>query len=638
MCGIAGFATNRPEAWASTTIERMVERLVHRGPDDKGVLVSNSVALGMRRLSIIDVDHGRQPITTNDGALSIVYNGEIYNYQDIKSDLERLGWSFKTNSDTETLLLAYQAWGIKCLDRLRGMFAFSILDHRDGSLFIARDRLGIKPLYYTIVGNELIFASEIKAMLEHPAIVREVNPVALNDYMTLRYVAGPHTMFKGINKFPPSHYMFWRAGKKEFQCYWRPDNRKPWQGSSREAQEAFDTLFDEATRLRMISERPVGAFLSGGLDSTAIVISLAKQFPEQLKTFSVGFDWEGDELSLAAKTAKRVGTDHHEIICRGEDTALLPRIIWHLDEPVGDGIILPMFLLSSLAAQTVTVVQTGEGADEIMGGYFMHRVMKWASLYAKSIPGWLQDKGILPLVKRIPARLLNRMFDYPGELGESGKKRVVEFLRILRRESTAEQYRFMISLFTDDERQHLLTSDYWHNNNKLRGTGDKGKLLDFNHMLALQFEHWLPDDILCKQDKISMAKSLEARVPFMDHKLVELVNSFPANYKLGLVGHGKLLLRRYLARNGAGDVAARRKVPFYIPIDQYLGTEPLSSFVDELLSESSIRRRGIFKWESLGPMRRTPDGGGFLYGKQLFSLAMLELWHRIFIDKEAGWV
>jgi asparagine synthase (glutamine-hydrolysing) len=637
MCGIAGFAANRPESWASTIIERMVERLVHRGPDDKGVLVSDSVALGMRRLSIIDVDHGRQPITTNDGALSIVYNGEIYNYQDIKSELERLGWSFKTNSDTETLLLAYQAWGIECLDRLRGMFAFSILDHRDGSLFIARDRLGIKPLYYAIVGNELIFASEVKAILEHPAIVREVNPVALNDYMTLRYVSGPNTMFKGINKFPPSHYMFWRSGKKKLQCYWRPDKRKPWQGSSREAQEAFDTLFDEATRLRMISERPVGAFLSGGLDSTAIVISLAKQFPERLKTFSVGFDWEGDELSLAAKTAKRVGTDHHEIICRRKDTALLPQIIWHLDEPVGDGIILPMFLLSSLAAQTVTVVQSGEGADEIMGGYFMHRVMKLASLYAGSIPGWLQDKGFLPLVKRIPARLLNRIFDYPGELGESGKQRLVEFLRILRHESTAEQYRFMISLFSDDERQDLLTSDYWHDNGKFRGTGDKGKLLDFNHMLALQFDHWLPDDILCKQDKISMAKSLEARVPFMDHKLVELVNSFPASYKLRR-WQGKMTLRRYLKNNGAEDVATRRKMPFYIPIDQYLETGPLAALVDDLLSESSVHRRGVFKWESIRHMRSTTKGGGFLFGKKLFSLAMLELWYRIFIDKEAGWV
>lgn len=634
MCGIAGFSGLRNEAEA--VLDRMLATIVHRGPDDHGMVVHGETALGMRRLSIIDVAHGHQPISTRDGSLTIVFNGEIYNFADIKTELEAAGQIFQTSSDTETILLAYQTWGVDCLQRLRGMFSFAILDHRDGSLFIARDRLGVKPLYYARIGRQLVFASEIKAMLEHPAIGRTVNSQAVDDYLALRYVPGPHTLFQGIEKFPPAHYLIWRDGGATLHRYWRHDTLPPWRGSREEAQEAFNSVFDEATRLRMVSERPVGAFLSGGLDSTAIVASLAHQFPQQLQTFSVGFGWKGDELSAAAATANRLGCNHHEVVCRAEDTALLPKITWHLDEPVGDGIILPMYLLSRMAAQTVTVVQSGEGADETLGGYFMHRVMRLASLYSRHMPAWLQDKGIRPLVERIPARALNLLFDYPGDLGEIGKRRLLEFLSILRHQSTAGQYRFIISLFSEGDRRNFYTDSFAAGLPSGNPFAD-GKVLDFNEMLGLQFEHWLPDDILCKQDKITMASSLEGRVPFMDHKLVELVSSFPAHYKLGW-RRNKLPVRQYLAKRGADDVAARRKVPFYIPIDQYLAVEPLRGMVDELLSETAVRRRGLFKWEAIRRMRTASGSDGFLFGKQVFALSMLELWYRIYIDREPGWV
>ena len=637
MCGIAGFA-GFPDL-GSAVLDAMTQSIVHRGPDDSGACMAQGTAIGIRRLSIIDVAHGHQPIASEDGVLSIVFNGEIYNYRELRLELEGQGRRFRTNSDTETLLVAYQHWGPACLQRLRGMFSFAIVDRRDGSLFIARDRLGIKPLYLAQPAGKLVFASEIKALLEHPAIGRAVNPAAVDDYLALRYVPGPHTLFQGIEKFPAAHYMTWKAGVATVTRYWEPRGVPAWSRRAGEAQEAFDALFDEVIRIHIVSERPVGAFLSGGTDSTAIVASLSKQFPDRLKTFSVGFDWQGDELGAAAQTAHRLGCDHQEIVCRAEDTELLPRITWHLDEPVGDGIILPMFLLSRLASRSVTVVQSGEGADEILGGYFIHRVLRLASTYSRTVPGWMQDGLVKPIVGAMPAGALNRLFDYPGELGEAGKRRLLDFLGVLRTQSAAHQYRFMISLFGDAERQGLYTPGFAAavRRRAAPALAASQEPRDFNNVLALQFADWLPDDILCKQDKLTMANSLEGRVPFMDHRLVELAMSFPARIKMGLRTN-KRPLREYLRRNGAADAVRRRKVPFYIPIDSYLKAKPLRGMIDELLSQRSVERRGVFRWESVRRLHSAPEGGGFLFGKQLFSLVMLELWWRIFLDREQGWI
>lgn len=634
MCGIVGFSGYKGSD-AKGLIMRMCDLIRHRGPDDEGYIASGSTAIGMRRLSIIDVAHGKQPVTTKDGVLSIVFNGEIYNHVEIRSELEALGCIFQTHSDTEVILQGFRVWGVECLKRLRGMFAFAILDSRDDSLFIARDRMGIKPLYFSHIADQLIFASEIKAMLEHQALPREVNPSALDDYLTLRYVPGPQSLFKHVEKFPAAHFMIWKAGTFTMKRYWHPEC-SGWSGTRAQAQAEFDRVFDEATRIHMVSERPVGAFLSGGLDSSAIVASLAKQFPQGLKTFSVGFGWEGDELSAAAASAKQLGCDHHEIICSTEDTAQLGRIVWHLDEPVGDGIVLPMYLLSRLASQKVTVVQSGEGADEILGGYFMHKVMKWAALYVRYIPQLLRRGAIMPAVQATPAGILNLAFDYPGALGEAGKTRLLEFLKVLEIPSTAQHYRHIISLFGEADKRNLYSKEFSSLLAKDQKKREEEALLDFNRMLSLQFEHWLPDDILCKQDKMTMAHSLEGRVPFMDHKLVELVMSMPAEYKLGRSGN-KLLLRDYLARHGMA-AASRKKMPFYIPIDQYLNMEPLRGIVEELMSEKSVRNRGLFRWEAIQNLRNSARSAGFLFGKQIFSLTMLELWYRIFIEKERNWL
>ncbi|MCE7887428.1 MAG: asparagine synthase (glutamine-hydrolyzing) [Alphaproteobacteria bacterium PRO2] len=631
MCGIAGFSGFKGDS--AGTIARMIDRIAHRGPDDEGILLAGNTAIGMRRLSIIDIAHGKQPITLDD--LSIVFNGEIYNHADLRLELEAKGCVFQTQSDTEVVLQGYKIWGEDCLTRLRGMFAFAIFNQRDESLFIARDRIGIKPLYYAQINGQLIFASEIKSLLQHPDLPRDVNPAAIDEYLSLRYVPGPQTLFSHIKKFPPAHFMVWRKGQGSLKRYWTPGSQPAWNGTRAEAQEAFDHAFDEATRIHMLSERPVGAFLSGGLDSAAIASSLTGQFPQQLKTFAVGFGWEGDELSDAAATAKFLRTDHYEIICGAEDTSLLGKIIWNLDEPIGDGIVLPMYLLSRLASEKVTVVQSGEGADEILGGYFMHRVIKWASVYSRYVPGLIQSGAIMPLIKAVPASLLNQAFDYPGELGEAGKKRLLEFLSILGKNSTAEQYRFLISLFSETDKQSFYTPEF--SKQLASHRNEESALLDFNNMLALQFEHWLPDDILCKLDKMTMAHSLEGRVPYMDHKFVELVMSMPPGYKIGPKGN-KLLLRNYLAKTRASGTAKRKKKPFYIPINQYLNSEPLKGMVAELLSESAVKKRGLFRWEAIRNLRQAADQPGFLFGKQIFSLAMLELWYRIFIDEEQGWL
>ncbi|MGB4107318.1 MAG: asparagine synthase (glutamine-hydrolyzing) [Alphaproteobacteria bacterium] len=635
MCGIAGFSGLSGDS--AGLIRRMTDRITHRGPDDEGGLVIGKTAIGMRRLSIIDVAHGHQPVTTQDKTHSIVFNGEIYNHAELRRELESLGSVFGTVSDTEVVLQGYRVWGAGCLERLRGMFAFAILDHRDECLFIARDRMGIKPLYYTQINGQIAFASEIKSLLLHSDIKRETDPAAIDDYLSLRYVPGPRTLFRGIEKFPPAHFMVWKNGTGTLKRYWNPVPDSPWTGTRAEAKEVFNKTFDDATRVHMVSERPVGAFLSGGLDSTAIVSSLVGQFPQQLKTFSVGFGWKGDELSAAAATARELDCDHHEIICRAEDTALLGKIVWNLDEPIGDGIVLPMYLLSKLASEKVTVVQSGEGADEILGGYFMHKVMKWASLYSRYIPRLVQNGAIMPVVKAAPASLLNLAFDYPGDLGEAGKKRLVEFLSVLGGNSTADQYRFVISLFSESDKQAFYTSEFRARLAPSDNERSQKTLLDFNNMLALQFDHWLPDDILCKLDKMTMAHSLEGRVPYMDHRLVELVMSMPPAYKIGPKGN-KLLLRNYLAQGRAAGMAHRKKVPFYIPINQYLSSEPLKGMVEDLLSEASVRRRGLFRWEAVRDLRRAASQPGFLFGKQIFSLAMLELWHRIFIDEEQGWL
>lgn len=634
MCGICGFAGLPPDA---ARLGRMTASFAHRGPDGEGRLERDEIGLAVRRLSVIDLEGGNQPLFNEDRTVAVVLNGEIYNYRAIREDLGRRGHSLATRSDTEILAHLFEDEGIEMVHRLRGMFAFAIYDLRDRSLYLARDRIGLKPLYYWTHGRSLVFASEIKALLEGHEIPRRPNLAAIDAYLSLRYVPGPGTIFDGIGKLPAGHWLRWKDGTVERRRYWTADYRDSEERDDEITYERFKRVFEETTRLHLESDVPVGAFLSGGVDSTAIVATVQRFTGKPVKTFSVGFDWPGDELPVARQVAARLGCEHHEILCRPEDMALLPRIVWHLDEPIGDAIVLPMYLLSRLARQHVKVVLSGEGADEIFAGYLFHKVLYWAAQYRRRVPRILRRAAVLPLLKRIPSALLTKAFAYPAALGERGKAKLIDFVEGLDETSTEQQFHFLISLMDRRDKKGLYTGEMRRALDVEAPDGAGEKLPgNLHRILRVQYDHWLPDDILMKADKTSMANSVEARMPFMDHRLVEFLFATPPHLKLR-GWRDKVLLRRYLADLLPGEPARRPKKPFYIPLERYFGTPALRSLTDECLSESSVRRRGYFAWPAVRAMIASIDRGDFLYGKQVFSLVMLELWHRIFIDREGGW-
>ena len=460
---------------------------------------------------------------------------------------------------------------------------------------------------------------------------------AIDSYLSLRYVPGECTLFSHIYKLPAGHYIRYEKNHFGMQRYWDVTFSNGPYAKDGDYRERFSELFRETVKLHLESDVPVGAYLSGGIDSSALVAMMSETADRPVETFSVGFDWPGDELPVARQTAERLGCNHHEIICRPDDIELLPRIVWHLDEPIGDAIVLPMYLLSRLAGQHVKVVLSGEGADEVMAGYLFHKVMVWADRYVRWTPGFLHRHVVKPLVSRMPASLLNCAFSYPAALGDRGRLKVLDYLESVPRRNPEDQYRFLISLFDDRDKQGLYKPG--------------GKMLDLpafvgpprhervylNSILALQYNDWLPDDILMKADKTSMANSVEGRVPFMDHVLVEFLNQVPSHLKLRGLGD-KVMLREFLQKMLPGKLARQSKKAFYVPLERYFATPAFQELVNICLSEESVRRRGYYNWKAVRLLRDSLGNQEFLYAKQVLSLVMLELWHRIFIDQESGWV
>ncbi|MDQ3187344.1 MAG: asparagine synthase (glutamine-hydrolyzing) [Pseudomonadota bacterium] len=622
-------------------MSRMTDVIKHRGPDDRGTSKKSLASIGMRRLSIIDLSTGHQPMHSDDGRIAIVFNGEIYNFRELAAQLRGRGHVLRTNSDTEVILRLYEERGIDCLEPLRGMFAFAIIDERLGRLFVARDRLGVKPLYYYEKAGKLLFGSEIKSILECPDVPREPNEDALDAFLTLRYSPGPETMFRGLKKLPAGHFMIWREGQLTLKKYWEPI---PYEGNYRSDsayQEEFEALFQESVRLRLVSDVPVGAYLSGGLDSSSIVATMASLSPSaanKIKTFSVGFDWEGDELAEAREVADHLGTDHSEILCRPEDMSLLPRIVWHSDEPLGDAIVIPTYLLSREARKSVKVVLTGEGADETMAGYTFHRVISLAQRYKRLMPRFLHNGLVMPLVTAAPVSLLNRYFDYPADLGREGKQRVLRYLSNLHGSTIGSNYRLLISLFSPEDKDRIysrafkerLTGRDQDNPNLFNGSSAYG----LDALLHAQFKDWLPDNILLRQDKMSMANSVEARVPFLDHKLVEFLQTVPPHLKLASGGLNKVLLRNYAANILPDKAARRKKRPFYIPVEKYFSHPSFMELVKMTLDSERVRRRGLFKPKEIARLCDSLRRNEFLFVKQVVALVMLELWFMIFIDRE----
>lgn len=636
MCGICGYVGLDA---APELIERMTATITHRGPDASGFFRDQDVAFGHRRLKVIDLEGGVQPMHSRDGRYVLVFNGEIYNYREIRDVLAKRGAAFHSNSDTEVLLELLIAEGPDGLNRTNGMFAFAFFDTQTRELLLARDRVGIKPLYIHERNGALRFASESKAILCDKSLDLTQNPLAIHDYLGLRYVPGTQTMFNELRRLPAGHYLRFRDGKSEIHRYWEP----PLAGDGRtrtreEAYEKFAESLERAVRRRLISDVPFGAYLSGGVDSSAIVALMRRCGARRLVTFSVGFDYEHDELTQAAATARELGCEHHEIACRAEDVNLLPRIVEHMDEPMGDAINIPMFKLAEAAKREVTVILTGEGGDEILGGYLFHRVLLAGHYFQRTLPRWLRRGAIEPLLRVTPTRLLNMAFSYPAYLGDRGKLKALDYLRYVEPALLDHGYRHLISLFDDRELGSLYTPEF---REQLAEAGAFDPECAFSpprmaspfvtRMLALSYDHWLPDNMLLRTDKMSMAHAVEGRVPFLDHEFIAAAANLRASDKLTL-RKGKRVLRRLVDELGLKSVATRKKMPFYVPIENYFQQPSFQELLNDLLSEESIRRRGIFEPAAIAKMREGMSRREFLFVKQVFSIGVLELWHRIFSD------
>lgn len=633
MCGICGYTGIDQDG----LLEEMTDALVHRGPDHAGYYREAGVGLGHRRLSIIDIAGGDQPIYNEDESLLIVFNGEIFNYRSLREKLLQRGHRLRTKSDTEVILHLYEDEGPDCLQQLNGQFAIAIYDRRRKRLFLARDRLGIKPLYYAELNGRFLFASELKSILRYQDFNPGINWNSIHDYLALRYVPGPGGMFREIRKMPAAHYAIVEDSQLTLHRYWKPELfNGPFPGSEEEYLQGFSERFERSVKRRLISEVPVGAYLSGGLDSSVIVAAFSRLVTEPVRTFSVGFDYEHDELTQAAETARRLGCQHTEISCRAEDIALLPEVVYHLDEPVGDAIVIPMYQLAQEATKQVTVVLTGEGSDEILGGYLFHRALLMGHNMARITPRWVREKLLRTAISLTPNALVNLAFDYPAALGKRGKEKVSDFLGMLEPAQLPQAYRHLISLFDDRDTGSLYTDEFKSQLSTqardIAGPATARSAPFLNQIIDLQFEHWLPDDILMKQDKMSMAHSLEGRVPFMDHELVEYALKIPPKLKIR-GGVCKYILRQYAERLLPESVATRRKQPFYVPLEKYFSQPAFQELMHDTLSEQAVRNRGILRPEAVARLRKSMGSGEFIYAKQVLSLMILELWFRIMVDR-----
>jgi asparagine synthase (glutamine-hydrolysing) len=629
MCGITGIHHyDRGEPPSERLLAQMLGAIRHRGPDDEGRYVDDGLAMGMRRLSIIDLDGGRQPIFNETGDVVVVFNGEIYNYRELAADLRQRGHVLKTASDTEVIVHLYEELGEQCVDELRGMFAFAIWDRRRQRLFIARDRLGIKPLYYAQREGCLVFASEIKALLQHPEIEARQDLTAIGSFLSLKYVPAPRTMFAGISALPPGHAMIVDRRGVSVRSYWDLSFAPSRNGHKKEEEyaEELDALLRESVKLRLRSDVPFGAFLSGGVDSSLVVALMSEFLDEPVKTFSVGFKGPAakvsDELPYARLVAERFDTEHREIVVRPRDfTDLAEKVTWHLDQPLADQATLATYMVSKLAAGHVKMVLTGEGGDELFAGYARYAGERLAPLF-RGIPGPLKSLALaagarLPGMRR--AKIALYALCQPHEVA-----RFTNWFPLFNRDmkdallSRATKRQLNGASAEDVFGEHLARSDAVH---------------PLNRMLYVDTKLWLPDLLLARGDKMSMAASLEARVPLLDHKLVEFAAALPPNLKLrGLCR--KHLLKRVARRYLPSAIVDRKKRGFPIPISAWFRNEA-RSFVRDLLSRESVQKRGLFNVNYVQGLIEQHESGFADHGALLWGLVSLELWQRRYLDSRS---
>ncbi len=629
MCGICGKLNFDPaESVSPGLLKTMADAIEHRGPDDEGYYRAGPVGLGFRRLAIIDLNTGHQPICNEDGSVWIVFNGEIYNYRELREDLLGRGHVFKTQTDTEVIVHLYEEFGENCASKLRGMFAFAIWDERQQSLLLARDRVGIKPLYYRLSDKNIVFGSEIKAVLGDPDVKAEVAPEMIDRFLTFYYMPGEETLFRNIRKLAPGSYMLVRRGKAEIQQYW--DLKfAPVVQSFESAQEQLIALIEESVGLHMISDVPVGFLLSGGVDSTAMLGFAVGKTEHKLSSFTIGFDDAGvtDERPYARLAAERYGTEHHEMTIGAREFAdFLPQYVRHMEEPVCEPPAVALYYVSRLAKEFVKVLISGEGGDEAFAGYPNYRSMVWLERIKKLLgPASRGLSAVAALGSRLPG--MAGMAKYAPLFGSSFDAYYYS------RTSTPFNY---FNAHADE----LYTADFAGASDKRRSLHPAMRHLKtsagsgvLNRMLYVDTKTWLPDDLLVKADKITMANSVELRVPLLDHKILEFAASLPPSYKL----HGfatKYIAKRALRDRVPAEIINRPKRGFPVPYDSWL-RGAMKNWLHELLLDRSTLARGYFRQRAMeGLLAENAQSGR--YSKELFSLAVLELWHREFMTPQAG--
>ncbi|MFI5282136.1 MAG: asparagine synthase (glutamine-hydrolyzing) [Candidatus Dormibacterales bacterium] len=620
MCGICGVAGGDPTA-GRELVQSMCSALVHRGPDDEGIVQLDGVTLGMRRLSIIDLETGHQPMHNEDSTVWVVQNGEIYNHLDLRRALTSAGHRFSTQADTEVLVHAYEEWGGEMVDRLNGMFAFAIADRRKDLVFLARDRVGIKPLHYASGGGRLVFASELKALLCDPALRRDLDPFALDEYLAYEFVPSPRSIVKGISKLEPGHTLTWTGGAHTLRRYWAPQLNAEGPASNLSLDEECEQLrsvLHESVRKELISDVPLGVFLSGGIDSSAVA-AMMTQLGGEVKSFSVGFeDSSFDESAYARLVASHLGTDHHELTLEpGMLLDLIPKLPALLDEPLGDASIIPTYLLSAFTRRHVKVALGGDGGDELFAGYPTLQAHRLAGYYMRA-PAVVRRGLVEPVVRRLPVSQSNLSFDFRAKRFVGGAAY-----------SVAERHQRWMGSFTAEERSSVLSSEMRAalaagGTAPAVGTAERpGDPL--NQVLMMDMRLYLENDILVKLDRASMMASLEGRVPLLNNDFVEYATRLPLNMKLrGL--SSKFLFKRALRGVLPEKILKRPKKGFGIPVARWF-RGPLKDQMLSVLSPERLAREGFFDPAAVGTIVDEHLAGRRDHRKQLWTLFAFELWY-----------
>jgi asparagine synthase (glutamine-hydrolysing) len=625
MCGIAGMVQSRPDgAVSEAAIRRMCQTMVHRGPDDEGIYVKGGVGLGMRRLSIIDLAGGQQPVFNEDRTVAVVFNGEIYNFLELRSELERRGHRFSTRGDTEVIVHLYEEYGAECVQKLRGMFAFALHDEPAGKLLLVRDRLGKKPLHYSLSNSlqngTLLFASEIKALLALRPELAQMHPPALLQYMYFGYIPDPATAFEPIQKLAPGHLLEFKMGKAEVRQYWDLPEYGTWDpDSEEEALQELEQRLAEAVRMRMIADVPLGAMLSGGTDSSTIVALMARASSRPVKTFSIAFRRaDFNEAPYARLVAEKFGTDHHELMVEPDLVDTITRLTEQMEEPFGDSSMLPTYFISRLARKHVKVALTGDGGDEAFAGYERYRIHLRDRSY-KGIPGWAKRFYRERVHGRVPYRMPGRNLAYSISL------------------PWEERYLEGVSFAPFEREMGILSSDFVAAGGSplraFRELLDRAPAHDpLGRVLYLDSKTYLPGDILSKVDRMSMAVSLEARVPMLDHVFLEWVTALAPRWKMR-EGKQKFILRKLAERVGVPkEVLDRPKRGFSLPLGRWMRHE-LKEMVQTILLEPRTLQRGYFNSAGVRKMLGEHFEERRDHSARLWRLLIFELWHRNFMER-----